>query len=1043
MPSHAVITPFRMVLLFIIATALGLLALPQLDVNWLPAKKNARIHIGFSYPGSSPDIVEQQVTTLLEGALSQVSQLKGISSVSYHNRGSITLLFDEQADIQFTQLQIASIIRRIYPSLPFGCTYPFIFSGTARQENPFLVYNISLPAQSFEANKEATEIFQKMLAGMPGIREVSVSGMDNMQLAVEYDINKCRALGISTQVIASHLQAYSASFYPGSIRTAAGNRYFLKMPPGLLSVTDVERLLLPNQWGQAIALKEVARVFLEEATPATYFRVNGKNAVRLNITAREGENKIALANGVRSLLQSKQRSLPAGYSMQLEYDESTLLSAELRKNYRRAGLSIIFLALFIMLAYRNWRYMLVLFCGLLVTLSLTTTLVFVFGLHIHLYTIAGLAIAFGIITDNGIVMIDYYHRHRNRKFFTALLGASLTTMSALGLVFLLPSEDRHNLDDFAAIIMLTLISSMLVALWFIPGLYDLLFSSTAPGLQKNYASAKKRYRVVHAYYKLCAFAAAYRKTFIACIILLFGIPVFLLPAKWEGNGWYHDVYNRSIGSEQYQQYIRPHTDKWLGGTMRQFVVNMRERAGFRDPGRTKLLVSAELTFGNTPLQMNGLLEKVEALLEQVQGIDKYVTNVYSGQHGNIEISFREGFDKSSLPHKLKSALIARALNWGGAEWNIEGAGPAFSNTGIDEMPGFRVAMRGYNYDELEKQAVRLRERLLQHKRIQQVNINDRLEYGEGQSLEYVLELNEAGMALSGTSSAEVMVHAAELGMPAMPQQYLALDNNFYAVMLRESGSGQYSNYSLLNQPLVLDSGRQVRIKDFADMKLRSAASSIHRENRQYIRIISFEYMGAAHFGEEFLQQVLDEMKMSMPAGYMAERDEWKWGISQAGPHYLLVALLVTAVFVICSILFEDLRQPFYIILMIPVSFIGLFMVFAWGGYYFDQGGYAALIMLGGLAANAAIYIVNDFNNLRKERPARMHNRLLVKAAAGRARTTLLAVMSACCGLLPFLAGGQDEVFWFSLAAGAIGGLVFSLFAVLIVLPVLLWKKSKF
>jgi len=151
--------------------------------------------------------------------------------------------------------------------------------------------------------------------------------------------------------------------------------------------------------------------------------------------------------------------------------------------------------------------------------------------------------------------------------------------------------------------------------------------------------------------------------------------------------------------------------------------------------------------------------------------------------------------------------------------------------------------------------------------------------------------------------------------------------------------------------------------------------------------------------------------------------------------------LILANFFICSILFENLKEPFFIISMIPISFIGLFLVFSLGDYYFDQGGYAAFVMLGGLVSNAAIFIVNDFNNLRKKKQAFLYNRLLIKATANRGRTILLTTISTCCGLIPFLVEGQNEVFWFALAVGTIGGLLFSLFAVFVVLPVLLWKKK--
>lgn len=138
-----------------------------------------------------------------------------------------------------------------------------------------------------------------------------------------------------------------------------------------------------------------------------------------------------------------------------------------------------------------------------------------------------------------------------------------------------------------------------------------------------------------------------------------------------------------------------------------------------------------------------------------------------------------------------------------------------------------------------------------------------------------------------------------------------------------------------------------------------------------------------------------------------------------------MGLLIVGIFFICTILFENFKQPFYIIFLIPISFIGLFLIFSLFDFYFDQGGYAAFVMLGGLAVNAGIFILNDFNN----RNSRVYNRNILKSVAGKAIPILLTVLSTCFGLVPFLIEGQNEIFWFSLAIGTIGGLVFSMVGV--------------
>jgi multidrug efflux pump subunit AcrB len=196
-------------------------------------------------------------------------------------------------------------------------------------------------------------------------------------------------------------------------------------------------------------------------------------------------------------------------------------------------------------------------------------------------------------------------------------------------------------------------------------------------------------------------------------------------------------------------------------------------------------------------------------------------------------------------------------------------------------------------------------------------------------------------------------------------------------------------------------------------------------------------MGSSKFGNEYLDEVLDEMKQIMPIGYEAKKQTWSWNYEKAKRQYGLIGLLIVGIFFICTVLFENFKQPVYIIVIIPISFIGLFLIFSLFDFYFDQGGYAAFVMLGGLAVNAGIFIINDLNN----RSGGKYNRNVLKSVAGKAIPILLTIMSTCFGLIPFLIEGQNEIFWFSLAIGTIGGLIFSMVGVFWVLPMLLWKKE--
>ena len=136
--------------------------------------------------------------------------------------------------------------------------------------------------------------------------------------------------------------------------------------------------------------------------------------------------------------------------------------------------------------------------------------------------------------------------------------------------------------------------------------------------------------------------------------------------------------------------------------------------------------------------------------------------------------------------------------------------------------------------------------------------------------------------------------------------------------------------------------------------------------------------------------------------------------------------------------FESFRYPLPVIFMIPISFIGLFLVFGLTDFAFDQGGFAAFVMLSGIVVDAGIYLVTTYQALRQAQgdaqgPEAI--RLYIKAFSRKITPISLTIVSTILGLLPFLPDGPEEVFWFDFAIGTIAGMVFSVIAIIFVLPV--------
>jgi multidrug efflux pump subunit AcrB len=431
-----------------------------------------------------------------------------------------------------------------------------------------------------------------------------------------------------------------------------------------------------------------------------------------------------------------------------------------------------------------------------------------------------------------------------------------------------------------------------------------------------------------------------------------------------------------------------------------------------------------------------VISKVEEFLEGVKGVDKYITNV-NNRTGRVEITFEPEYEFSALPYQLKGRLQARSVDLTGVQWGIYGVGQGFSVGGErNQTPSFKVSLRGYNYDELGRQSEVMATKLLVNKRVNEVKTNEQIGWGAAKGSEYVMDFDIDRLARSGISRGLVASVISDYALPNGASASANFNNERLPIYVQAKNAKAFSKYDLMEEGIPIDTSRLLKVSDYASLNFEETANEIHKEDRQYLRIIAFDYLGSPKFGAKHRDKVIGEMKGLLPVGYQIDVRDNYYRFAKEKQKYGLLGYLILGIFFICAILFENLKQPFYIIITIPISFIGLFLIFSLFDFSFDQGGYAAFVMLGGLVVNAAIFVVNDLNNIK----LRNYNRAVQRAVLGKAMPILLTILSTCFGLIPFLMEGENEVFWFALAIGTIGGLIFSTVAVFVCLPVFLSRK---
>lgn len=1045
-----------MAVLMVIGAAL----MPFIDVGTEPMERQGKtLAIGIDWPDVAAKVVEQNVTSPVEGLVSSVEGIESVSSNSYFGRSEIFVKLKPETDVASARYEISSLLRQTYSRMPEGVGYPSLSGSEVSAGSVFhnenkllLTYLINADMQPERIKQYVEQNIAKPLERVVGVSKVEVTGTTGRYIEMKYKPEHLAVCGLSEQDIIDAIRNFiGRDEIIGQIRQESADgvtqNIALRLATAVFS-KSLEQMPVANVDGKIFYLNDLVSFSYKDYDPDHYYRVNGMNTIYLNIYVPADSKVILLSDEVQKEMDMVKARLAKTLYVKLSHDEAKQQREELHTLVSQTLMALLLLLLFVWLTSRNLRYLAIIAIALTANLLIAPIVYWLMGIQLHIYSLAGISVSLGLIIDSTIVMADHYSYYHNRKAFMAILAALLTTIGSLIVIFFLPKSLQDNLYDFAWIVMINLSVSLLVAYFFVPSLVDAMgYSSHHTALRHGRAVVRWE-RFYAGYLHL---TSHHRWAYYTLLVLAFGIPIYALPTHLGDDEddytqmdkaelkWYENLYNSTLGSDFFQMKIKDNLSMALGGSMRLFAQSLDENRNDDEDKEKVLHIQAQMPLGGKASQLNEKIKILEEYLKTFKEIKTFTTQI-DGRGGDIEVKFKDEWKDTGFPYTLENKVIGKVITIGGADWSTYGISQrGFSNALNLQHRNDRIVVSGYNYAQLYRLAEYICDYMKDNSRVQDIIIET--PGREMEEDEFYMRYQSENMAVTDQSAQDV--HDALSGM--LKKKYVghyhdkALSSDIY---LLPSSFDEFDLWHLGNATIV-SGGTGTYVPALMSIEKQAAKGSVHRENQEYVLNVAFNILGSYTYETEYIKEVIAHFNKTLPIGYKCSSPSWSQQQEESNKYWLIL-LIVAIIFFLCTILFESFRDTIIIISIIPASLIGTSLTFYFTGAEFGIGGFASLVLLCGITVNSGIYILNQYHLTRQNVARRRKDsfKLYARAFDHKIIPVILTTLSTIVGLVPFFFDGKAEPFWFSFATGVIGGLVFSVVALVFVMPLFVRYEKK-
>lgn len=1000
-------------MIFALIVVLGIFSFFRIGVELLPEVDSPYISVIVSYPGASTESVEQQVTKPIEDVLSSISHFKQVRSATRPGRAEIFVELDSNADVDLVAIEATKKVSSIRKELPDDIDEPVVIKRSS-DEYPIMEIAVTAPFDASDIYSMAENTFSERLQQAAGVADIELSGGREKEIAVDVDKERLNYYGLTLKDIIQAIKDENVLVSSGSVYSDV-KQTTVRLNAQYLSAEEIGTIQIKAANGLYIKLQDVATVQARDKRAVKYSRVDGNDAVAIEVYKASGANIVDAADSVLLQLEKLKIEYP-DYIFTVVYDQSDFVRNSLKNTFYTLMEGLFTTGLVLYLFLRGWKSSAAVMIAIPVSLIATFFLMYLSGFTFNMMSLMGMALCIGILVDDSIVVLENIHRYIDEGYpadEAAELGRNEIGMAAIAMtlcdivVFLpiafMESSTGQFFKQFGLTIVFATLMSLIVSFTLTPMMASKFY---ARGIKLPKGKIwdfldKAEINTIFTYEKILKKCLLHPKKVLVTVGISFIVAVLLVPMG-------------IVGSE-----YMPRTDE------------------------SAIQVNIELPIGYNAEQTNEVLLLFDDYLLNIPEIEHHLSNVTTTEsNGKISISLYNRRERSKDVWQIADDIRTFAkTNLGDVKVRVNEI--QSSVTGVSGgktlvRSPIQIELKGSDMSLLVKESEKVQKIFQETAGIKDIKSS----YTEGVP-ELKVTADRDKLKFYGTTLAN-LIKSFSAAVSGKNAGVLANDPNNRGhdtdITVKFSGSDGFFINDIKSIPVPAENGN-VYLGDIANVEESIGPITIRRVNKE--RIINIQ----SNLTDRPLNEVLQELKSKLEQSNLQCTYEFTGQATSMNDSFKEMAMALSMslllIYLLLAVLYESIFTPLIRMFSLPLGIIGAIVCLLLTGNTINLYSLIGILVMDGLVAkNGTLLLDYTLTLMHKGKNAL---EAVIEAGKVRLKPIFMTALTMVVGMLPtalaMTEGSETRV---SMAWVIIGGMITSTVFTLIVIPIIfLWIQKHY